>query len=374
MRILRFIGKKIHGVLDFDIKFNPDLTFLTGINGSGKTTVVNCIVALTTPSLQTLANIEYSKIRVELRQSNEQTPIIIEASKADDKIEVSAGGSDKIIAFHKFVLDPTMPSTQVAEYEQEYYTNTLSTLSASEVIKIIGSIPTPMFLGLDRRARPGDDADRRRVWAVSGSRLGRKGANVSLGRSLADAAGLAELSMRDNLIAVGRVGERLRRTLILELLAMEPSRHIGFQLRPPSPSELRKVGEINKSLKDLHKVLGVSQSEVEAKLNPFIVELRNAAELISKLQPQKPKGASEIKITPTTNPEYINAIVGWNLNAPQLKRITSISQILTRYNEEITAIQSRSVTYLTLLNKFLSDSGKKVQFDESGYIFYSLSN
>ena len=46
MQVKRFRASKIHGYLDFNILFRSDLTFLTGINGSGKTSVgtpLNCI-------------------------------------------------------------------------------------------------------------------------------------------------------------------------------------------------------------------------------------------------------------------------------------------------------------------------------------------
>src|ERR1035438_10053083 len=66
MKISRFACENVHGYLSFQLAFNPDLTFLTGINGSGKTTAVRAITALLTPSLRDLANIGYSDIAVEV--------------------------------------------------------------------------------------------------------------------------------------------------------------------------------------------------------------------------------------------------------------------------------------------------------------------
>ena len=71
MRIIRFKAKNIHGYLNFDIKFFPDVNFLTGINGSGKTTVVNGISALISPSLLTLANSNYEEMEVEISSRTE---------------------------------------------------------------------------------------------------------------------------------------------------------------------------------------------------------------------------------------------------------------------------------------------------------------
>jgi len=62
MKISRFQCEKVHGYLSFRVTFNPDLTFLTGINGSGKTTEVRATTALLTPSLRDLANIDYEHV------------------------------------------------------------------------------------------------------------------------------------------------------------------------------------------------------------------------------------------------------------------------------------------------------------------------
>lgn len=52
MRIISFKGQEVFGYLDFDIKFNSDISFLIGSNGSGKTTVLQLIRALLTPSFK----------------------------------------------------------------------------------------------------------------------------------------------------------------------------------------------------------------------------------------------------------------------------------------------------------------------------------
>lgn len=57
MKIKSFVAEDVHGYLKFNIDFNIDLTFLTGINGAGKTTVVQGISALISPSLLLLGKI-----------------------------------------------------------------------------------------------------------------------------------------------------------------------------------------------------------------------------------------------------------------------------------------------------------------------------
>ena len=54
MKIERFVGTSVNGYLHFDVEFFRDLTFLTGINGSGKTSALNSIAALLLPRLDYL--------------------------------------------------------------------------------------------------------------------------------------------------------------------------------------------------------------------------------------------------------------------------------------------------------------------------------
>ncbi|MFM4997746.1 hypothetical protein [Aeromonas sanarellii] len=46
MLVKEFIGRSIYGHLNFNIKFNRDISFLVGSNGSGKTTALRMMNAL----------------------------------------------------------------------------------------------------------------------------------------------------------------------------------------------------------------------------------------------------------------------------------------------------------------------------------------
>ncbi|WP_428978022.1 AAA family ATPase [Lichenibacterium ramalinae] len=49
MRIVSFVSHRLNGYLDFDLNFHEDLSFLIGINGSGKTSVLKAIVGCLGP-------------------------------------------------------------------------------------------------------------------------------------------------------------------------------------------------------------------------------------------------------------------------------------------------------------------------------------
>ena len=76
MEITRFIGKSVRGHFDFDISFRKGVNFLIGDNGSGKTTVLRLIKGMLMPSLEDLADIEYSSVCIELEDKGKKTEII----------------------------------------------------------------------------------------------------------------------------------------------------------------------------------------------------------------------------------------------------------------------------------------------------------
>jgi predicted ATP-binding protein involved in virulence len=81
----------LHGALALDVRFNPDITLLVGINGSGKTSVLNLIDWLLKPDLQRLALAEYSSLT--LRFMEEDLGYELTAEKTASTLTLSVSGT-----------------------------------------------------------------------------------------------------------------------------------------------------------------------------------------------------------------------------------------------------------------------------------------
>ena len=157
MRLKRFIGKDIRGYMNLDIIFKENVTFLIGINGSGKTTVLKLLAGLLMPSYTDLAEIEFSEITLFcLKHSEGNNEIQISCKKKDSYLFLRYNDNenppieDKVPFFEHSPLrkryyrrdremEDEMPERVLLEFED---------LKSVEKIKDLNS---PLFLGLNRR-------------------------------------------------------------------------------------------------------------------------------------------------------------------------------------------------------------------------------
>jgi len=56
MKVTKFEADNVHGYLPIHIDFLPDVTFLTGLNGSGKTTALRLLMGLLAPNIDELVH------------------------------------------------------------------------------------------------------------------------------------------------------------------------------------------------------------------------------------------------------------------------------------------------------------------------------
>lgn len=151
MKIKNFKAKNVHGFLDFNIDFFDDVTFLIGINGSGKTSAIKLILGLITPSYENLSKINYEFC--ELTCIDNDSTITIRSDQNTDelmKFELSLSINDTVYNSNKFSIIQSEDSDDDTE-ELQLLKRWTSVFESDSVVKKIQSISTPKFLGLDRR-------------------------------------------------------------------------------------------------------------------------------------------------------------------------------------------------------------------------------
>lgn len=359
------MGEGIHEFLNFDIRFNKDLTFLTGINGSGKTSVLNATISLITPSLSMLAELDYTSIRIDLEHDGKNG--FVQATKDSNNISISCSDVDSEFVYQKFVMLSEAPQYREREIQQEYYSELASNARMHPVMDFIAGLPTPMFLGIDRRPRflADETSPARRTSPRVQGRVGRNIFSASLTQSLAEAAGLVETHYRDSLIEVGLVGEALQGSMLLELLAVEPKE--SFLLSSPSRADIEKIKAMRRDVEALPDILRLPPSEVRNRILPFLDALEEYAKQI-------PHNLTTNQLVARHKPSdsVFQAMLYWSTNNRELSRIKIVSDLVEGYYEKRKEITGPNERYLALINSFLTDSGKMLRVNEKGYPWISI--
>lgn len=362
MRLNRFRAEGVHGYLNFNVKFKRELSLLTGINGSGKTSAINAIMALLTPDLHSLSTLDFKTLSLEI--VHEDAALTISATATEVGYELKVSNSDRVLSVAKFIVDPDAISPKAAELEIEHFKELAATHSQHPVLQTISRLPTPMFLGLDRRPKFTVD-ERRRFSPWRYPRSGRHPLAPTQSRSLIDAADLAATSNRDALIMTGRISDELRRDLLLNLLEFSPE-DIG-RLSPPTPEEVEELTQIRRDLEAFPVIFNLPSDQVRRRVTPFLDALQSAASI---LPPDI--DVQDILKQSSSDRGLLEALVRWSSNRHQLKRIRVISRVVSEYNDRRASLQAPIKKYQDLVNKFLCDSGKSVHFDEDGYIYVNI--
>jgi energy-coupling factor transporter ATP-binding protein EcfA2 len=144
-----FHASEVFTHLEMDIHFFPELTFLYGLNGSGKTTALRLIMGLLQPSIKTLGSIDFRTATV-TGESHDHGDIEISAEKSETNLVVRCSVTDESLEIPLEMLEAEEPGRIVTRES-----------ARGATIEAIRAISSPMFLGIERRFIT-PDARRRR--------------------------------------------------------------------------------------------------------------------------------------------------------------------------------------------------------------------
>ena len=351
MKITRFLGRSLHGHLDLDIEFFDDLTFITGKNGSGKTTVLNLIASILLPRLDYLAAAHFDTFSIDFVHNDELVTLSARATQRETVIECSN------LRFNRLPIPPFVPSEPLSphrlkEFEEEHYQDILLRNSENDILRYIQGLPTPMYLGLDRRSLSLPSSQprlRRNLYAHT--RLPRRIFGRSIEAGLDDALLLARQHIHDVRRDEVALDAQFRERMVLELIDFPPISFSG-KIEKPSKAELAKFEEAKKNLRRLPNLLNVDADVIASKIDPVINFLDETLKKIEE--------ADEL--------EKEFAMYEWSFNAINIDRLSTLSRIISDYNRERDLLRRRINDYLGTANKFITDNGKEIVFDGNGDI------
>ncbi|MDB5351354.1 MAG: hypothetical protein JWN86_2601 [Planctomycetota bacterium] len=359
MRINRFLATGVHGYLKFNIDFNKDITYLTGINGSGKTTVVNAISALVSPSLSRLANTKYETIQVDIEHDNQI--VTLSSQKEDDRLIVRCSQDKDPLSVPILRTEDPIPSNRIVEREREYYREQEARFASHPVLKRLKSLPTPMFLGLERRSNFFFAAEENMYITHAVQRRSHNVFSTSLTRSLLEAAALAERSYNLIQSKQRQLTDSLKRQFILSALKYERAA-FNEQSAPPN-LDLNNIARVKTTLKEI----GLSDEEIDKYLDPFVEKLR---QLLAYLPYEEKLDV----VWSGTDRAKASAYLEWFTNKPQYDRLIELVANVNSYIGDSQKENKLMNAYLETANIFLKDSMKTLAVDASGSLIIMMQD
>ncbi len=133
MKIRRFLAKSLNGHLNLSVNFHDQLTFVTGINGTGKTSVLNCIAALLLPRFEYFSAIHFDRFTVELQE--ERKRVRISVSKNEGLIRIACSKfPKKHLSISPLQDIGRFGPAQTRDYEEDYYREILSRNAGNPIL------------------------------------------------------------------------------------------------------------------------------------------------------------------------------------------------------------------------------------------------
>lgn len=353
MRITALIAEKVHGYLPIRVSFHPDLTFLVGLNGSGKTTALRLLMGLLTPAFDELARLEFSSAEARINTGTEE--VSVRAVRDGASLTLSVTGASEPLVLNAESLEWL---TEPRRREESRAMPAVQLLREHPVYVRIHEISTPMFLGLDRRLfqedRLGDgaaEAMRRREMLMRRGYLDETHAPFGVaGQGLAEVVMLVRDTMSEVRAQQEKLDEDLRQQLLLSAVRFRPSELTD--IRPPTKAALDGYRARQAQLEYAASLLNLPVAEVQTSLQDFFAKM---SDLLTRMEGMAKKGKS------ASVDAVAQATLSWLVNQSQVDRILENLERFESYARERAALHKPITRLLTLLNKFLVQSHKAVE-------------
>lgn len=366
MRVIKLTATEVNGILNFDIKFNNNLSFLIGINGSGKTTALKLVLGLLTPSYEYLSKITFKRASLECLTDKKEKIEILANKKNEDSIELELKIND--VSKVKNVVQFYNRDRKYIEEEEEMLIN--RKFHHLKVVRAIHDLKTPVFLGLDRRIfqrklfeDPIRDHERRIFRASRMSKRRHYSSNDPMDISIIEIQELVNDYIREIAKKQPQLTEEFKSEILNNSIKYYDEGH-RIDLKGINEERLKNKREsLEESLKNL------AIGDFKQRINKFFIEFEKLNREIREFS------LSAIKLeTKKDIDKYSRLYSQMMLNSMQLKRIDEIIELSQEYQKKIIDLREPINRLNGILYDFFEESKKKIEVQPNGEFEITLSN
>jgi predicted ATP-dependent endonuclease of OLD family len=356
MIIKRIIIKGLYGFINKDIKFKKDLNIIVGINGSGKTSVLQIINWLTMPDLPSLCTTQFDSLTLYL--TNDGNDIEVHASQESNRtltLQITCSDT-KMSSINYELLRETNYFTEHPNSRDEYYDRyTRFTPNTEEVqtIRFLEALNTPIFLDIFRSVVGSRDSNSTLQLATSPRKDSSNKQRNPL-RKIKELTGQAYYKYKSE---VGRFDLEVYKDFFdsaFSTISLEEATHLINQY---------VSSEANLNSKEANLISYFSKSTLMGETTKdTIKKIKDLFKWMRELQPASNPSQQR-------NPHQTTAI----LNISIFKRIDIVLKKFQDREEKIEKAYEPIKKYLDTINHFFIDSAKQFSFNEGeGALSYKL--
>lgn len=378
MKLNTFKASKVHGYLNYDISFFPELTFLIGINGSGKTSALKLILGLISPSFQYLNQIdyEYAELICSSKENEKDITIIAKQDKKNNTFSLSLKSphyslEPQILPRYLRPEGDGFDMEEISVMEQ----NLKEQFDIQETTRAIRDLATPKFLGLDRKIYQGKSIDaryrNRRIYGHPKARrkfLEGYGGASAIDSSLEDVQYLIFEYFRKIAYEQPKISEEFKRK-IFQLSFKFNDDHNLDSIPTETTSLLEKKNKVLAAIESLDiNFLDHSANSFFDKMLGLINKRTELNEIKNSIQKEEKESQNPL------DKEEFKLLMKWINNSSQIKRIDEIINFSQTYQEKIAELRSPIKRLENITSNFFKEGKKQIIIAQDGEIKVKLNN
>jgi predicted ATPase len=350
MKIKRVWAKGLYGILTFDHTLTDGINLLVGINGKGKTSILNIINWITNVDIITLLTTQYSEIGIEYTQ-NSTTKTKIRVTQVDRDLHIHGTvGRKKFSPIHAHIKVPPkdlIGNGRLKEQIREQYAGLGPEKHEVELWAMLQNGTKPLNISLDRRIRItnnqvilSDD---------SAETLPMQNTKTRIADPIKQVSAIARERYAQYQSELLKLNETLKGKLIAASFSTKSSRNYTQNI-------------------NTQKIAAIEQ-KLLTRMNAWVTESSERESVINYFQ----KIRTIIFVNQSNKDASITAALR-NFLADDMHRISALSDALDEFESKTSKAYEPISAYLRELNTFFSDSEKKIVFNEkNGQLHFQLT-
>lgn len=346
MIIKSFSARKVHGHYDFNFEFFKDVTFLVGINGTGKTSALRLMQAALSIDLYTLLSIKFSSLKIEVE--NENSEYTLNILRKSDQLLFSLNGRELTFDISPLIDDETkIFNPQMEEHLEALRFQLIK--SGNEIFGHFTSGVRPLFLGLERRMGRYDYEPYAFDMTIRPANRGTIRHKRETLDGLENCQRLVERAYKQyRRISDGSIDR------LLNIIIESTFEYIDFDFDSLKPNDINPREELEEFQKRRQEIENFARKlsgseKVTAQVEKFFLQL---SEALNKYKDR--------------NEEHFS--LEWLMNLAQVQRIRKILAEIDRQKKTAEKFYAPIKEFEDSMNRFLKHSRKDLHIDPLGKI------